>query len=158
MRPLLEGTVEPSLDDTELLRRKIARLEGEIADALAALVGEREKSTLAVAAMSELRRILAPLHRALALVFEELNSAGAAPGFDADSAGVDRRWNSWKQRLPGRPAEMIDALLEHREMSAAQLAALLHCDPRTVHRAAHELNKAQLISSSGGKYSLKTLP
>jgi hypothetical protein len=105
----------------ETLRTENKRLQRALSDA--ELRADRAGED-ANRALSMLRRQLGPLYRALQAVFGELDAAGvrddvqaqpSAPGAPVASA-TDPRWESWKQKMPGRPAEMIDLLLLHGEM------------------------------------------
>jgi hypothetical protein len=111
--------------------------------------------------VAELRRQLLPLFQALRAVFGEIDTiappesdqSGAAPQSDKKRAV----WESWKQKLGGKPAELIDALLDHREMSAVQLRVALKCHIQTVYDTTAKLQKLGLVNKKGGKYSLKEL-
>lgn len=141
------------------LRREIAGLEQELAAAKADAQAAKQAAADSVHAIRALRKQLEPMYGALRMVFGELLrvDAGATAQNHQPESGRDPRWDSWKTKLPGRPAEFIDLLLEHREMTGRQLAAAARCDPRTVTRAIFSLNKAQLINKNGGKFSLKEL-
>jgi hypothetical protein len=143
------------------LRREIAGLEQELEEAKDAATVAKQASADAIAAIRALRKQVQPFYDALRMIMGEITRVEAeavtSTTGPVHSAGRDPRWDSWKVKLPGRPAEFIDLLLEHREMTGRQLAAAARCDPRTVTRAIFVLNKAQLINKNGGKFSLKEL-
>lgn len=116
--------------------------------------------------MSELRRQLAPLYRALQAVFGEIEAvvgdeplpsspSSAAPAVDPRAAAV---WASWKNKLGGTVAKGIDALLLHGELDTGQLAIAAGLDRRTVsNTVVYKLNQAGLITKNNGRFSLKKL-
>ena len=146
---LLEGQVDDRDAIILGLREQVRRLGEDLRT-------ERKKSNQAEAAAKELRHILTPLHNALGMVFGEIESMGIENAAAAPSNG-NPKWNSWKQKLPGRPAEMIDLLLLHENMSTKQLMAAMHCAKDTVYQAAYKLGQAGLVSNNGGRYSLRDL-
>jgi hypothetical protein len=79
-----------------------------------------------VRAISNLRRQLEPLHNALRMVFGEIEAAGVGEAAETSSSvnpRVASVWESWKQKLPGKRADFIQALLEHEAMTATHKAA-----------------------------------
>lgn len=145
---LLEGEVE----DPRVVRLEdeIMRLRRQLADAENY---ENKARQQAGQAMSALRKTLAPLYRALQAVFGELDAAGVEDS--APTSSVDPRWQSWKNKLPGRPAEMIDLLLLHGEMNRNQLMAAMHAGKDVVRITISKLNVAGLLVKNGGRVSLK---
>ncbi len=94
------------LDD---LREQLRASQRETATA-------RRESSRALAA---LRKQLHPLHEALKMVFGELDAAGVEDSADAPvNPRTSAVWESWKSKLPGRTAQIIDALLLHGEMNS----------------------------------------
>lgn len=147
--------------EVERLRAENRRLQRAVSDAELEAKRARED---AERALSALRRQLSPLYRALQAVFGELDDAGVrdetAPPTTIGapvSLGIDRRWESWKQKLPGRPAEMIDLLLLHGDMSRNQLMAAMRAGKDVVRVTASKLNVAGLLLKNGGRFSLKQL-
>lgn len=111
-------------------------------------------------AMGELRRQLGPLYKALQMVFGELDAAGVdeAPAASGSmNARTSAVWDNWKAKLPGRPAQIIDALMLHGEMNSTQLAIAIGIHRNNVPQLIFRLNKAGLIDKNGTKYSLKKL-
>lgn len=152
--PQLVGHVDDRDDIIEGLREKNRRLDE-------ALRTERNKVGQSEAGVKELRRVLTPLYRALQTVFGEMDAMGIE---DAGSStpnianGDNPRWQSFKQAYPGAPAQIIDALMVHREMGITQLAALLKIHYNTAQTALDKLAKAGAVTKDGtrnGKYSLK---
>jgi hypothetical protein len=160
-RPLLGEYVDPD-EEKAALRRKIQHLEGTVADLRESLQVSQEQGRASLHALNALRHQLEPLeplHNALRLVFGELDVAGV--GAASSQNGVPQRvasvWESWKQKLGGKQAEFIQALLEHGEMSAVQLKVATHTGTSTVPQVIYKLNQLGLINKNGGKYSLKQL-
>lgn len=146
-------------DDDERLRAENQRLRDRIGHVETDLREMHLKAQQTQTAMNNLRRQLNPLYRALQAVFGELDSVLApdAPENEAMPPRVSAVWQSWKQKMPGRPAEFIDILLQHGEMTAPQLRIAAKCASDTVYQTIHKLNRAGLIEKNNGKFSLKRL-
>jgi transcription initiation factor IIE alpha subunit len=82
------------------------------------------------------------------------DAPAAAPGGNARVTAV---WESWKSRLGGGCAKVIDALLLHGEMNTQQLAIACGCNRNTIPNLILKLNRAGLINKNGGRFSLKPL-
>lgn len=119
-------------------------------------------------ALSMLRTQLGPLYRALQAVFGELDAAGVTEAQGVTTSGDNKLtlepsaknaavWASWKERFPPAVGKMIDALLLHGEMNAAQLKIACRIGSSTVTDGIYKLNKAGLIDKNGGKVKLKSL-
>lgn len=155
--PLLEGEVLDDGRDQEIesLREQIRELESELATARAETAKAKRSAALALSAV---RRQLAPWHNALKALFGEIDAAGVTDESAAPVNGAASKvWESWKQKLPGSPANMIDALLIHGELSAQALRIHMQCRLQTVYDAAFKLNKAGVIVKNGGKYRLREM-
>jgi hypothetical protein len=136
-------------------------LREQVAEARRQLESQRSES---VRAISELRKILSPLYQALRMTFGEIDvivpqgengSATAVPPQPAHKQAV---WESWKRRLGGSVAKVIDALMTHGQLDTGQLAIITGLDRRTISNTCiYKLNQAQLITKNGGKFSLKDL-
>ena len=152
---LLNGEVKTDSSDEEL-RDKILQLRHELQ------VGEREREKLwgqvqrLEAALIRVRRQLQPLYTALSTLFGDLPESNE-PEERQPRHSTEGVWGKWKQKLPGKPAEIIQALLEHGEMSVAQIRVAAHCGQQTVYDVTSKLNKLGLLNKNGGKYSLKQL-
>ena len=154
---LIEGDVQ---DDGEAriveLEQEVRDLTDELSHAKFALAESQRQNTRALGA---LRRQLSPLYRALKDVFGELDAAGAME--EVSSAAIPARtsavWESWKSRLPGGPAKIIDALLLHQEMNTQQLAIATGVHRNSIPAMIYKLNKAGLLNKNGGRFSLKPL-
>lgn len=111
------------------------------------------------AAVSRLRAQLAPLYQALQAVFGEMAAFDDVPVSTSAPQNDKKRavWESWKQNLPGKRAEFIQALLDHGEMTSSQLKVATHSGTSTVPQVIYELNRLGLIQKNGSKYSLKEL-
>lgn len=158
---MLEGQVEDDRDAKIAdLQHYVVELQGEVSRAQREAAQARKESA---AALSALRRQLSPLYKALQAVFGELDAAGGVDAGDtyADNPLPTRTsavWESWKARLPGGPAKIIDALLVHKEMNTQQLAIATGIHRNSIPAMIFKLNKAGLINKNGGLFSLKTLP
>ena len=142
-------------DEVEELRAVNRELRQQLAEV------KRELSTAradAASAVKELRTLLTPLYRGLQRVFGELDtigdSASGAPVVDDRTSAI---WQSWKAKLPGRTAQIIDALLLHGSMNSTQIAIAIGIHRNNVPPLIHKLNKAGLIDKNGHNYSLKPL-
>lgn len=157
-QPLLEAYVVP--DDSVVLRRKIDQLEVENRQLRDELRESRNQCAAVSSGVSALRRQLEPLYNALRMVFGEIEVAGVGSPGEATS-GVSPKiaavWQSWINKLGGKRAEVIKALLEHGELSVVQLKVMTHSSGQTVYNQISSLNQLGLINKNGGKFSLKEL-
>lgn len=155
---LLEGIHVPETDAQELsdLRGEVRVLRAELSNAKRDLAYAQRESAQALGA---LRKQLAPLYRALQAVFGELDAAGVDESAPLSSASprTSAVWESWKSRLPGGPAKIIDALLLHNEMNTQQLAIATGVHRNSIPAMIYKLNKAGLLNKNGGRFSLKAL-
>lgn len=146
--------------ELEALRAENRRLERAVADANVRASRAQDDANRALLA---LRRQLAPLYRALQMVFGELDAAGvsdvpseaspqATPATDARVRAV---WENWKQRFGGKTAAIIDALLLQPGMTASSLRIAVQCRMQTVYDSTSKLKQAGLIERQGDKYYLK---
>lgn len=155
-QPLLSGTV---VDDRD---RRIAYLEMQNAQLSEALRLERNKVGAIEAGARELRRTTLPLYRALQKVHGDLDAMAISDDTSAPTAVMPAAksdaWSQWKQKLPGWPAKIIDALLAHGELSTAQLVVAAQCSRKqTIYDTMSKLGRLGLVRSVGGKYSLTDL-
>ena len=141
-------------DDSDALHDEIRQLRRELSEARREVARARDESNRA---MSALRKQLNPLYRALQAVFGELDAAHVDDAAPATNARTSAVWESWKARLPGRPAQAIDALLLHGPMNSTQIGIAIGMHRNNVPVVMHKLNKAGLIDKQGNKYALKTL-
>ena len=132
-------------------------LKDQLREAQTALGVVRNANSQAV---SRLRQQLSPLYQALKGVFGEMAAFEDVPASSAEPQENDKKraiWESWKQKLPGKRADFIQALLDHGEMTSAQLKVATHSGTSTVPQVIYELNRLGLIQKNGSKYSLKEL-
>jgi len=135
-------------DDLSEARRTINALESD-------LEAVRSANTRAVQA---LRRQLMPMYRALQALFGELDAVAPEGIPEAGNPKVAAVWQSWITKLPGKRAEIIKALLEHGEMTVAQLRVATHSGTQTIYENVSKLRALGLIVNTGqGRYSLKSL-
>lgn len=140
-------------------RRQIAELENRLDDA------ERDGAQTK-RALASLRKSLSPVYMALQMVFGDLDAAGVSepatenrePSSPAAWSNANNAvWEAWKQRLPGYPAKVIDALLTFGEKSAPQLAVAVGCRRERIYEAVAKLKSAGILVKAGENYSLKKL-
>lgn len=153
MHKLLEMG-EPS--ELQLLRQRVEELEGELENSRDALEREKKKSIVAIRAMGTLRGILQPLYNGLKAIYGELDAAGAQ-GMQPSDSQADGKWEIWKRKLPGKTAEIIQALLDHGEMTVKQMMAATHTGQNTVYGITAKLGELKLLNKNGGKFSLREL-
>ena len=155
-RGMLPGHVDTREQDIEQLRQDVQRLQD-------ALDKARQEAVKQAQGIALLRGQLAPLFRALQMIFDVTdqmapadseNPAAQYTGFSPQELKV---WGSWKQKLGGVASRIIDALLEHGEMSVAQIRVACHCGQQTVYDVTHKMHGLGLINRNGGRYSLKKL-
>lgn len=159
---LIEGVLEGErvFADDEAdneMREQIADLQRQLRDARNETAQARRESNRA---MGELRRQLGPLYKALQMVFGELDAAGADEAPAASGSANPRTsavWENWKSRLPGRPAQIIDALLLHGELNTTQIGVAVGMSRNNVPAVIFKLNKAGILTKNGDKFSLKKL-
>jgi|HubBroStandDraft_6_1064221.scaffolds.fasta_scaffold294408_2 hypothetical protein len=163
---LLEGAfTDPNShpDDLPELQLRVARLERELEDARREVRATKNESAEAKIAMGSLRAILSPLYGALQRVFGELEVAGvdtdsaagpAPPGFQQKKTAA---WQLWIDKLPGKRAEFIRALLDHGEMTREQIKVATKSGNTTVSDTISKLKGMGLVEKNGDKYSLKEL-
>lgn len=152
--------------DQELDRalRLIESLERDLATERENIQKERQKSMNIKRALANLKEKLNPMHNAINLIYSDLDAAGievdesntAAAGTAPSTHVGSAKWESCKQRMPGHPAELIDLLLIHKEMTVQQMAGLGHMGKQSVYRAIAKLTGAQLLNKAGGRFSLKS--
>ncbi len=152
---LLESGTSQSQYDEESLLKRIAKLEEELRVLKEALEAQRERNSGILRSHARLRQILDPLFSGLRAVYGELQEGNSTdPARPAQSSD---KWEVWKRKLGGKQAEFIQALLEHGEMTGAQLKIATRSGQQTVYDTIHKINQAQLLKKDGGKYSLKEL-
>lgn len=159
---LLEGEVDDPYAQIAALKDELRDVRGALTAATREARQAREDGSRA---LTNLRRQLSPLYRALQDVFGELDAAGASDdvppsAFGPGTATVDPRtaavWASWKGRM-GAAAPVIDALLLHGEMTTTQIGIAIQRSRKTVPALIFKLNRAGLINKNGNKFSLKSL-
>jgi hypothetical protein len=96
-----------------------------------------------------LRKLFAPLWGELQNVPVGVDVVGVP------ASNSNARIESAKRRMPGRPAEFIDLLLEHGPMNVTNFVTLAKCSKQTVYNVLSKLGQAGIVESSGGRYSLK---
>jgi hypothetical protein len=137
----------------ETTRRRAA--ESDLEDAL------REKRSLQEG-VQRLRTSLTPLYDSLRLLFGDMELMGVedASGAPASPQKVasSPAWESWKARLGGVSAKMIDILMLHGELTQEQIRIHIGTNRmQTIYDATKKLNKAGIINKRDGRISLKPL-
>lgn len=153
---MLEGDVSDPRDE------RISELEQEVRDLTDELshtkfaLGEAQRQ--GTRGMSNLRRQLSPLYKALQDVFGELEKAGVSD--EKQDRGGDSRtqmiWDSWKRKM-GAASPVIDALLLQPGMNQTQIGIAIGRSRKTVPALIFKLKQAGLITKDGDRYSLKQL-
>jgi hypothetical protein len=150
-QPALSGPIHaiPVANETDELVRENERLQEclrESRDEMAQMM----KSV--VAYMERFRQ----LHEVLGAMLGEANSVSSQSVNTKmpQSRGV---WESWINKLGGRRADIIRALLEHGAMTGTQIRISAHIPEGSLGSTIHDLKKLGLISKNGQHYSLKEL-
>lgn len=146
-RPELErlrSTVDRLTRERDALREENDELQSRLRESDAPIVAIRAK--------------LEPFYRLLQALWGDIEQVAPEPTAAASNAAPQSSpiWDSWKARLPGAPAKIIDALLLHRDASVEQLVVLTGISRKpTIYDAVHRMNKAGIINKNGGRFSLK---
>jgi hypothetical protein len=146
-------------DDPELLRRKIARLEGELQDSQDALQDERKRSANGFRAQARLKQSLQPFYQALQMIFGDLEDVEVEPtGESAAATGPisERAYQAWKERLPPACGKIIDALLV-QPLTITQISSMCKMHYDTASKALGILSKNGLIQKNGNLNQLRRL-
>lgn len=155
---VIDVDIDPRDQEIEALRSENRRLQRAVSDAEVDAKRAREDADRA---LSNLRRQLGPLYRALQMVFGELDAAGVADTQPASSAstndGAKAKWDEWKQRLDNNCARVIDALLLGGEMNVKAIMVACRMGEATVYRSTSQMGQAGILVKNGGKFSLKQL-
>lgn len=156
--PLLEMSREDRDSELQSLRDRVERLQDDLSHARAALTEERKRSAASARGLVRVKQQLEPLYNSLRALFGEIEDVGvsesAGPAINSRQGAV---WESWKTKLGGGTAKVIDALLLHGEMNTTQLSIATGLHRTTIPALIFKLNKASLINKNGGKFSLKEL-
>jgi hypothetical protein len=151
----LEGEVDNSEEVIESLRRENRRLDEALRVARLDLAQAKADNKSILAGVQELRRVLNPLHRGLMQIYGELDEM---PGVDeAASSSRNPKWEDWKRRMPGRPAEVIELLQVNGEMSVQNIMTALRAGKNSVYQIMSKLGQAGVTKCTGGRYSLKEI-
>lgn len=160
---LLEGDViENPTPELERLRNLTRSLTEQLNDAMRENDELRKRVSVADAPIASLREKLEPFYKLLQAVFGDIDEIDPTPSGEGESRGkVDNRvravWESWKSKMPGAPAEIIDALLTHTSANATQLKVICKRDIKTIYSAISRMKNAGIIEKNGGRFSLKQL-
>jgi hypothetical protein len=147
------------MEEIGRLRTENSTLRQELREAQEEAAGCRREATQAIRGVQELRSILSPLYQGLQRVFGEIDAMGVSgephPATTVKNSGA---WESWKQRMPGIPAQIIDLLMIHGELTSEQMR--IHVGTKrkqSIYDATFKLNKAGLLNKNGDRFSLKEL-
>jgi hypothetical protein len=168
---LIEGVISEEIASDPVADRQaeesIVQLEQEVDELREALSTAHAETVQAKAeaalAVRELRRQLSPLYRALQVIFGEMDKVRMDNVDDSGGSGQapsDRTtaiWSTWKQRLGGQCAKIIDALMLQPGMNTTQLGIAIGTHRNNIPALIYKLNKAGLIDKNGGRFSLKQL-
>jgi ribosomal protein L29 len=153
-QPLLEGNIDRRNEIISQLQAENDRLNDELTRLRVELARTQNEGAHAI---SNLRRILAPLYQGLQQIFGEIDRVSLEADLPTTDVRKSAAWDLWKQKLGGKQAEFIQALLDHGEMTAVQLKITTRCGQQTVYDTIFKLNRLGLINKNGGKISLKQL-
>lgn len=173
---LLEGEYENVIDmkggasDEELRQlrqenRKLDEALRAVRNELGQAIADKENLERSIRA---LRNQLSPLHRFLRALFGEIELAvgqedSAQPTVNAprneNSSGGDNSafWERWKQKLGGKQADIIDALMGHPGMTTTAVAKSAGCRMATASTLLSRLNGMSLVEKNGALWRLKSI-
>lgn len=163
---LLEGEVMHGPDDDageiDRLRASVERVTRERDAARTQVVDLQRRLRQATSSTERLREQLEPLYRALQGVWGELEEVAPDAKQEAteESPGAKSSpiWESWKTRMPGAPAKIIDALLMHGTATVEQLVVLTQISRKqTIYDSIKRMKTAGIIDKNGGRFSLKKI-
>lgn len=164
VRPL----ADPREEVLQQLSREKIKLEGELASerqkrrtAESDLEdSERERKNV-LEGVQRLRTSLTPLYDSLRLLFGDMEMMGVQ---DAQAEATPQRataspvWDSWKAKMGGVAAKIIDLLMLHGELNQEQMRIHVGTNRmQTIYDATRKLNNAGIINKRDGKFSLKPL-
>lgn len=162
--PMLEGKVLQPDEKYDKLLTELQRLRNDLVDRESELIKLRGEHQRLLTAVNYLREQLDPLYIGLRAIFGQIDLVSdGIPSRSSTTASqplgqsANPKWESWKQKFPGRGAEMISLLLLHEEMSTAQLVAALKCRRQAVYEIAAKLGQAGLVSNNNGRYRLREI-
>lgn len=146
-------------EEVERLRREIRGLEMELREARDEAETAKLAASDAVQAIRALRDSpLAPLFKALKMIFGEISRAEVGESPTQSNGVKSDAWEKWKRKVPGKPAEFIDALLEHGPMTVQQLVVATQTPRKqTIYDGMLKLSKMNLVEKQGDKYALRQL-
>jgi hypothetical protein len=154
-----EGEVLDAGEELRSLHKRIEELEAENRKYSREREDNERKYRLMAAAVNALRRILKPEYDAMRALFGELDIVAETVGEQVTDGPIsskrDPKWESWKQRLGNRAAEVIELLLIHGTMTKKGLGAALGVDPRTTEYPIGLIRKAGILNEGRDGYSLK---
>lgn len=157
---LLGNGVDEIIDvgnDSELdeLRDEVRQLKRDLSSARGEVTAAKRD---AARAMGALRKVLAPLYRALQMVFGELDTIGVD---EADSVSATPKtsavWEAWKSKLPPACGRIIDALLLHGDLNGGQILVACQMGPNTMYPAIRKMKEVGILNKNGSLFSLKKL-
>ena len=156
-RPLLGEYVEP--DDSNELRRRIERLTGEKSRLQVELLEAKERLKAMESGVRSIQRMIEPWKNAIGLLFGEIENMNMEDEHSKTSvpSRISAVWDQWKRKLPGKPAEVIQCLLDHGTLSRQQLRAAAGGGWSTIDAATGKLASLGLIDRAAGKYCLRQL-
>ena len=149
---------------TEDIQDRVDSLEQDLRQAKAEVIRLRASSDTATMAITELRRQLGPLYRALRAVFGEIELVAGkddaptspSPSPSSDNGSQSSRWDAIKRGLAPRLAQAIDILLTHGAKTNSQLAAAMKMDRTNCNNnVTLKLKQMGLIVKNGNEYSVK---
>lgn len=155
--PMSNYTESDRIND---LREQLAQMTAERDAAIAERDEALAVARTTAAAAGRLRKSLTPVYDALRGLFGDLDDAidvdGNAEAVAAGSAAsaTSSTLDVWKRKFPGRPADIIDALVLRGTANVTQLAAICKCGKDAIYTGVAKLKAAGVITKNGGQFSL----
>ena len=152
--PLLNGEVDrrdeliASLtDENDRLSTENRRLQGELSTAKAQ----------AARSLASIRHQLEPWHKALKLLFGEIDAVAGETIVAGDNS-QQAKWEPVKRQMPPRLAQAIDLLMLQGRMKRTQIASALKMDySNCTKNVSGVLIRQGWVVENGGELSLKQL-
>ena len=141
--------VAPEPSETDILKQRIEELEQELEKANEKHEREVTERLAHLRKMPEVQK----LYSMLRLLFDGASvQATASPSNSTDSLG---RWEKMKQKLGGKQAEIIQALLDHGPATRSQLRVITGSGMSTVDAVTAKLRDMGLIVKVGDSWKLR---
>jgi hypothetical protein len=153
-----DSQAQSNADLVDRLRRENKQLNNVLNDKDEVIADLRKQLARMGRGQAKLKSALSPVHQALQMIFDELDDVPDDAGGTAVPARVAGAWDLWKQKLGGKQAEFIQAMMDHGPMSREQLRVTTRSGWSTVDATLAKLRTLTLINkNSDGKWALKQI-